>query len=76
MMSVDSIPVDLGDIPEITDSLSARTIPLQRGLKRIDTTKPATWAELDKIVSLMDELPCVEDFPRQDIGREPLNKWA
>lgn len=34
--------------------------------------KPDTWAELDKIVSEMDVKPCLEDFPRCQVGREPI----
>jgi len=32
-----------------------------------------TWAELDKIVSGMDEKPHLEDFPRCQLGRGPIN---
>jgi len=32
-----------------------------------------TWAELDKIVSDMDEKPNHEDFPRCQLGRELIN---
>ena len=35
--------------------------------------KPDTWAELDKIISEMDELPRFEDFPRFQSGRELIN---
>lgn len=35
--------------------------------------KPDTWAELDKIVSEMDEKPRFEDFPRSQFVREPIN---
>lgn len=34
--------------------------------------KPDTWAELDEIVSEMDVKPCLEDFSRCQIGREPI----
>ena len=40
-------------------------------LDRLD--KPNTWAQLDKIVSEMDEKPSLEDFPRCQFGREPIN---
>ena len=35
--------------------------------------KPSTWYKLDKIVSEMDELPRIEDFPRCKIGRTPID---
>ena len=35
--------------------------------------KPDTWAELDKITSVMDEKPRLEDFPRCQFGRELIS---
>ena len=35
--------------------------------------KPNTWAEFDKIVLGMSEKPRLEDFPRCQFGREPIN---
>ena len=35
--------------------------------------KADTWAELDKIISGMDEKPRLEDFPRCQLGRELIN---
>ena len=35
--------------------------------------KPNTWAEFDKTVSGMNEKPRLEDFPRCQFGREPIN---
>ena len=32
-----------------------------------------TWANLDKIILEMDEKPHLEDFPRCELGREPIN---
>ena len=32
-----------------------------------------TWAELDRVVAEMGELPRFEDFPRCDLGRELIN---
>ena len=34
--------------------------------------RPDTWAELDGIVAEMDVKPCIEDFPRLGLGREPI----
>ena len=63
-----------------------RVIPLMpiassQGRRRVIITvldepvseKPDTWAELDKIVIGMDEKPCLEDFPRCQLGRELIN---
>ena len=52
-----------------------------RGRRRVIVTildepieeKPDTWAELDAIVAEMDIMPCIEDFPRLDVGRELVN---
>jgi len=35
--------------------------------------KPDTWAELDRLVASMPELPRFEDFPRGNRGRELVN---
>ena len=35
--------------------------------------KPNTWAALDRLVASMPELPRFEDFPRGNLGREPVN---
>jgi len=35
--------------------------------------KPDTWAELDKVISEMDEKPRIEDFPRCQFSRELIN---
>ena len=35
--------------------------------------KPGTWDELDKIVAGMSEKPRLEDFPRCQFGRDPIN---
>ncbi|MCL2321372.1 MAG: hypothetical protein FWC47_04610 [Oscillospiraceae bacterium] len=35
--------------------------------------KPNTWAELDNIISMMSEKPCVEDFPRCTLGHELID---
>ena len=35
--------------------------------------RPDTWAELDRIVADMSELPRFEDFPRCNTGRELIN---
>ena len=34
---------------------------------------PDTWAEFDKIISEMNELPNFEDFPRLQFERELIN---
>ena len=35
--------------------------------------KPDTWDELDKIISEMNELPRLEDFPRFESGHDLIN---
>ena len=35
--------------------------------------RPDTWAELDRIVADMSELPCFDDFPRCNLDRELIN---
>ena len=43
------------------------------GLVTNDTTfnkNPNTWSELDTIISQMDVLPSLDDYPRCDIGRD------
>jgi hypothetical protein len=57
--------------------------PLERmpGRRRVIITildepireKSSTWADLDAVVSGMSEKPRIEDFPRAQFGREPIN---
>ena len=56
---VDESVGDLGVLPEYPPDSS----------KQPADEKPDTWAELDKIVSGMDEKPRLEDFPRCQLGR-------
>ena len=60
-------------VDQVIDYVSYLLFSIRTGSNKVDTTiktNQNTWAELDNIISQMDELPRVEDFPRCEFGRE------
>ncbi|MDR2599605.1 MAG: hypothetical protein LBC73_04955 [Oscillospiraceae bacterium] len=67
---IDALPDSA--IDKVTDFISYLFFSLGVTGSRVDSAKQKktnTWDKLDVVVSQMDELPCLEDFLRCDIGR-------